>query len=340
VLGDASGIGRSSLRLGLAPTHERAQVNETGYEPDGPRGLTRMQEWLRPRVRRIPPEAWPFILLAVFAVAANGPTVLSSGSLELLFVPYIAVEALIPAAILVGAHGKWRSARLLLLGAIVWTSVPLGLGVISWAYQWLALDSMTDGSLGSVLQIARDLADLVSLAGPALVAVALMERRLTETTWPKALVALALIATGALCLIAANNVISVGSGSPIGVDPDYPWFVAVVSLRPLQILTLGALAWSTLAAVRAREEPRRFWMSVFGGSAVMLGMYILLSSLSLAMASPALGSDTFAFLDQIVLVDILGGLVGMLLLLIGFAQGLPAVVAMAGGGEPVPTLAH
>jgi hypothetical protein len=47
-----------------------------------------------------------------------------------------------------------------------------------------------------------------------------------------------------------------------------------------------------------------------------------------------LGSDTYlAFLDQIVLVDILGVLVGMVLLLIGFAQGLPAVVTMAGGEE-------
>jgi hypothetical protein len=66
----------------------------------------------------------------------------------------------------------------------------------------------------------------------------------------------------------------------------------------------------------------------------MLYTYILLSSLNLALASLALGSDTYlAFLDQIVLVDILGVLVGMVLLLIGFAQGLPAVVTMAGGEE-------
>jgi hypothetical protein len=208
------------------------------------------------------------------------------------------------------------------------------LDVLSWAQQWLSPEQWPDTSVFSGLQIGRDLGSIASLSGPALVAIALMQRRRTETTWPKALVALTLIATGVLCLLATNSAISVPSETTIGVDPDYAWFVAVVALRPLQILTVGALAWSTLAAVRAREEPRRFWLLVFAGSAVMLYTYILLSSLNLALASLALGSDTYlAFLDQIVLVDILGVLVGMVLLLIGFAQGLPAVVTMAGGEE-------
>jgi hypothetical protein len=309
-------------------------VNGTDCEPAGPRGLTRIQDWLAPRVQRVPPEAWPFILLAVFVVVANGQMVLSSGSLYLLLLPNVAAGALLPAAILIGCRDAWRSARLLLLGAIVWTSIPFVLDVLSWAQQWLSPEQWPDTSVFSGLQIGRDLGSIASLSGPALVAIALMQRRRTETTWPKALVALTLIATGVLCLLATNSAISVPSETTIGVDPDYAWFVAVVALRPLQILTVGALAWSTLAAVRAREEPRRFWLLVFAGSAVMLYTYILLSSLNLALASLALGSDTYlAFLDQIVLVDILGVLVGMVLLLIGFAQGLPAVVTMAGGEE-------
>jgi len=303
-------------------------VNEPADELAGPRGFGRIHDWAADSLERIPPEAWPFILLALFAVVANGPMVLSSGSLYLLLLPNLAAEALMPAAILIGCHDAWRSARLLLLGAIVWTSIPLGLDVISWG-------------LASGLQIARDLADLVSVAGPALVAIGLMQRRRTETTWPKALVALTLIATGALCLLAANSAISVVSGTTIEVDPDYPWFVAVVALRPLQILTVGALAWSSLAAVRACEAPRRFWMSVFAGSAVLLGVFILSIALeNLALDSAALGSGTYpAFFNQIVLVDSLGGLVGMVLLLIGFAQGLPAAVTMAGGDEAVATIA-
>jgi hypothetical protein len=309
-------------------------VNETDYERAGPRGWSRIQDWLAARGQRIPPEAWPFILLALFAVAANGQMVLSSGSLYLLLLPSVAAGALLPAAILIGCRDAWRSARLLLLGAIVWTSIPFVLDVVSWAQQWLSPEQWPDPSVFSGLQIGRDLGSIASLSGPALVAIALMQRRRTETTWPKALVAVTLIATGVLCLLATNSAISVPSETTIGVDPDYAWFVAVVALRPLQILTVGALAWSTLAAVRAREEPRRFWSLVFAGSAVMLCTYILLSSLNLTLASPALGSDTYlAFLDQIVLVDILGVLVGMVLLLIGFAQGLPAVATMAGGEE-------
>jgi hypothetical protein len=252
----------------------------------------------------------------------------------------VAAGALLPAAILIGCRDAWRSAQLLLLGVIVWTSIPFVLDFVLWAQQWLSPEQWPDTSAFSGLQIARDLAAIASLSGPVLVAIALMQRRRTETTWPRALVGLTLIATGALCLLAANSAIGVSSGATIGVDPEYTLFVAVVALRPLQVLTIGALAWSTLAAVRAREEPRRFWLLVFVGSAVMFGTYVLSSSLDLALASPALGSDTYlAVLDQIVLVDILGGLVGMVLLLIGFAQGLPAVVTTEGGDEAVATLA-
>jgi hypothetical protein len=315
-------------------------MHETDDETADPRGWTRMQNWLAARGRRIPREVWPFILLAVFVVAANERIVLSSGSLYLLLLPNVAAGALLPAAILIGCRGAWRSARLLLLGAIQWTSIPFVLDVVSWAHQWLSPAQWLDTSVLSSLQIARDLAAIASLLGPALVAIALLPRRRSETTWPKALVALTLIATGGLCLLAANSALSVPSGTTMGVDPDYAWFVVVVALQPLQILTMGALAWSTLAAVRAREEPRRFWSLIFAGSAVMLVTYILLSTLSLALASPALGSDTdLAFVDQIVLVDIVGVLVGMVLLLIGFAQGLPAAVTIAGGGETLATLA-
>jgi hypothetical protein len=306
-------------------------VNGTDYEPADPRGLTQIQDGLAARGQLVPREAWPFILLAAFAVAANGQLFLSNALPDLLCAG-IAAGALLPVAILIGCRDAWRSARLLLLGAIVWTSIPLVGDVVSWAQQVLSPEQWPDVSVFSDLQIARGLADLVSVAGPALVAIALLRSRRTETTWPGALVGPTLVATAMLCLLAANGALSDFSGTTIQVTPGYPWLVAFAALGPLRLLTVGALAWSTLAAARAKEEPRRFWLLVFAGSAVLLGVAILVTALNLAAYSHVLVG--FAFPYQPILIS-LGSLVGMVLLFIAFAQGLPAVVTTAGGHEAV-----
>jgi hypothetical protein len=306
-------------------------VNGTDYEPADPRRLTAIQDGLAARGQCIPREAWPFILLAAFAVAANGQLFLSNASPDLLYAG-IAAGALLPVAILIGCHDAWRSARLLLLGAIVWTSIPPVVNVVSWAQQVLLPDQWPDGSVFSDLQIARGLANLVSVAGPALIAIALLRRRRTETTWPGALVAPTLVATAVLCLLAANGALSDFSGTTIQVTPGYNWFVAFEVLGPLGLLTVGALAWSTLAAVRAKEEPRRFWLLVFAGSAVLLGVAILVTAMNLEDYSQL---PVYTALPYQILLVSLGSLVGMALLLIAFAQGLPAVVTIAGGDEAV-----
>jgi len=298
------------------------------FESGAPRGLTRIHDWLAARGRRIPLEAWPFILLAAVAVAANGRILLSSVSPDLLILANVAAGALLPAAILIGCRGMWRSARLLLLGAIVWTSLPILLDIVGWAQQLLSPVEWPDPSFFSGTQSARDLAAIISIAGPALIAIALEQRRRTETTWPKALVTFAVIAAGLLCLLAANAAIGVASGTTADFDSGYPWFVAVEALDPLRLLTVGALAWSTMSAVRAREEPRRFWLLVSAGSALMLGASILVIALNIASYS------SFVYVAlPLIWLDIVGGLIGMAMLLVGFAQGLPDAASRAGGAD-------
>lgn len=324
-------------------------MNETDYEPAGPRGWSRIQDWLAARGQRIPPEAWPFILLAVFVVVANGQLLLSSGSPDVLILANVAAGALLPAAILIGCRDAWRSARLLLLGAIVWTSIPFAVDAISSGQRLLSPETWTDTSIASGLEIARDLAAIASLAGPALIAIGLLQRRRSETTWPRALVALALIATAALCVYAASSAINQyenfqslsGTGLGVAFGISDPLFVVRVALDPVRVLTVGALAWSSLSAVRASEEPRRFWLSVFAGSGVLFGLIILSTALGLAEASGALAPDVYlAFFGPIIWVDNLMGLVGMTLLLVGFGLSLPAVVPAPVGGEAVVTLAN
>jgi hypothetical protein len=65
---------------------------------------------------------------------------------------------------------------------------------------------------------------------------------------------------------------------------------------------------------------------------VLLGVAILVTALNLAAYSHVLVG--FAFPYQPILIS-LGSLVGMVLLFIAFAQGLPAVVTTAGGHEAV-----
>ena len=293
---------------------ERDEFMDDDFESGASPGLTRIHDSLAVRGRRIPPEAWPFILLAVFAVAANGQLFLSSGSPDVLIVANVAAPALLPVAILIGCRDAWRSAGLLLLGAIVWTSIPLVVDVVSWAQQWLFPKQWSDPSLFSGTGTARDLAAVISITGPALIAIALEQRRRTETTWPKALVASAVISAGVLCLLAA---IGVASGTSADFGSGDPRFVAVTALNPLRLLTVGALAWSTTSAVRAQEEPRRFWLLGAAGSALLLGVSILAVVLNVA-------SYSFVFVGfPLTWLAIAGDLVGMAMLLAGFAQGLP-----------------
>lgn|GEM_PF-2084107 len=321
-------------------------MNQTAYEPAGPRGLSRVQDWVADRLERIPPEAWPFILLAVFAVAANGQAVLSGGSLDLLLLGNVAAGALLPAAIVIGCRDAWRSARLVLVGAVVWTSIPFAVDVISSGQRFLSPETWTDASIVSDLEIARDLAAIASLAGPALVAIGLLQHRRTEATWPKALVALALICTAALCVYAASSAMGqyatlqdLSGDTAIGIFRSQ-LFVAVVALQPVRLLTVGALAWSALSAVRALEEPRRFWLSVFAGSAVLVGLTVLSVAFGLAGASGALAPDTYAtVIGQFLWVESVGGLIGLVLLLVGFGIGLPAPNADE-GDEAVVTAAN
>jgi hypothetical protein len=316
-------------------------VNNSASEPATPRGLSRIQGVVEDPVRRIPPEAWPFVLLAVFWLAANSQAVLSLGSSGFMLTAAVAAGAMLPAAILIGCPDAWRSARLVLVGAIVWTTIPFVVRVISSGQQWFSPEEFTTAGLRSNLEIARSAADILSLAGPAVVALGLLQRRRTQTTWPRALVALALIGTVLLCVYETNNATRVFSETPEGLTGGNLWSVVNMALGPLGLLTVGALAWSTLAAVRAREESRRFWLWVFAGSAVLLGVGLLSVALTLVLGSLAVDSDTYVtLLEQTIWIDGVGSLVGMAFLLVGFALGLPATARVVGEDEvalPSPT---
>jgi hypothetical protein len=73
----------------------------------------------------------------------------------------------------------------------------------------------------------------------------------------------------------------------------------------------------------------------------MLGVGLLSVALTLVLGSLAVDSDTYVTLfEQTIWIDALGSLAGMALLLVGFAQGLPATTGLVAEDQtalPSPT---
>src|SRR5664279_3649705 len=71
--------------------------------------------------RRVPRAVWPFIVLAaaqiLFLTVPGG-----GGYLDMRIVAILVIPTLLPVAVLVGRPDAWNSARLIMIGAILWGS--------------------------------------------------------------------------------------------------------------------------------------------------------------------------------------------------------------------------
>jgi hypothetical protein len=220
--------------------------------------------------RRVPRAAWPFIVLAtaqtiLFVVLGYG---------DYRNIAIWVIPTLLPVAVLVGRPDAWRSARVVMVGVIVWGSLEAVVQVLGLSRQRFALDPGTDTAFDFGLTVATRLVSLLAIAAPAIILLGLRLRRRTETTWPKALVAVTIIVTAALCVYDANQAIELQrlwNSAAYNIDLSFrdQLDVLVQGLAPLHVLFLSALAWSTISAVRAQEAPRRFWLAIAAGSSVL-----------------------------------------------------------------------
>ena len=276
--------------------------------------------------RRVPRAVWPFIVLAGAQILLlTGPGILGGGGgyLDLQIAAILVMPTLLPVAVLIGRPDAWNSARLIMIGAILWGSVG-ALVQVFWLGQYrFAADYGADTALDFSLRVATRLVSLIAISAPAFIVFDLRGRRRTETSWPRALVAVAVLVTAALCFYDANQAIQAQSlegnfGYYIDISLRDQLDVLAQAMAPLGLLALGALAWSTLSAFRANEAPRSFWFAVSTGSTLLLAaaLYSQLQSLMPTDLLSVIWSATY----QVQLVAILAGL---LLLLIGFGLGLP-----------------
>jgi hypothetical protein len=236
------------------------------------------------RLPSVPVTAWPFLIVAI-AVAVLRVQDLWTWGWASIGTVYVAAEVLgtlMPVALLIGCPRVWRSAPVVLIGVIAWVWITPALGLAYQVQYAIVHASSPTEFIPYALGVAQDLAGIPALAGPALIAYGLSRRRRTETTWPRAMVLAAIVIAAAWGLSDARSTIDIYwsqsfdmTGSPSGLTNREIVFAITSGLRSVYLLGFGALAWSSLSAVRAGEPRQSFWMLMFAGSVMLfvLGIY-------------------------------------------------------------------
>ncbi len=75
---------------------------------------------------RVPRAVWPFVVLAAAQIVLlGGPGIVGGGGgyLDLRIIAILVIPTLLPVAVSIGRRDAWNSARLIMIGAILWGSV-------------------------------------------------------------------------------------------------------------------------------------------------------------------------------------------------------------------------
>ena len=277
--------------------------------------------------RRVPHAAWPSMVLA----ALQTFLFVGLGYHDFRNIAIWVIPTLLPVAVIVGRRDAWKSARLVMIGAILWGSAVAVAQVFGMAWPQLGGDVGMDTPADFVLRVGMRGASLIAIVAPALVMLGLRSRRETQTSWPRALVAIAIVVTAVLCVLSVKQALDSQAlqnnfGYYIDISLRDRLDAIAQGLETLGLLTMGALAWSAVSAVRAQEEPRRFWLAIGAGSSLLFATD-LYGRLGFPGAGggfgpidwPAIASLSAAIGE----IRILAVLAGFILLLIGFGLGLP-----------------
>jgi hypothetical protein len=283
------------------------------------------------RLPSIPITAWPFLIVAIAVAVLRAQQIWTWGGSFLTVYLVDVLVALLPVALLIGCPRAWRSAPAVLVGVVAWVWVTSALALASEATQWIPLGILQDDRIGYALGVARDLAPIPAIAGPALIAYGLSKRRRTETTWPRAMIVVAIVVAAAWGLSGARAMLdfygSVGSapdGVAAGLTRREIVQVITILLRPVEILGLAAIAWSSLSAIRAGEAHRRFWALAFAGSTLLFGLAVYSNVFYMIFNGGSVPDDfaisVYSALSGAVTVAYL---LAFAALIVAFALGLP-----------------
>jgi hypothetical protein len=288
------------------------ESRELGQTPHSSRG--------RDLLRGFPFTAVPFMVLAVlqFDLWLASPWFQWDVWTLLTFVG-MGCMTLLPAAVIVGCPDAWRSARLVLFGAIALSTFSAVMMVIG-AVAPIRATWFVTGYL-----VAYDLA---SLAGPVLIAIGLSRRRRSPTTWPLPVVMLAVAGTASVCTYWFTNAwgwFSLELQYGATIQDKLGALVSFVSeiTWPLILLSLGAMAWSGLSAVRAGEAPRRFWIPFTMGSFAVLVNVAYGVSYQFAWSTIGYSHSVDNVVTALFHVQSVVSTAGIILLVLAFGLGMP-----------------
>jgi hypothetical protein len=205
---------------------------------------------------------WCFLLLAAVQAYAAVVTPWASVGDLLMRLAYGCTATLLPAAVLLWRPDAWRSARLVLAGAIVWTTPPAIAG-LGWSI----------GLRSAAVAVAVALASYI---GPALLAVGLERTRRHRTMSFVDLARFAATFTALVLTFGLGQWLPMSGHEamrPVGGLLDAfdvaPWISG--SVMSVQVFCLFVFAESCLSAVLAWEWQSRLWQCASAGTALLAG---------------------------------------------------------------------
>jgi hypothetical protein len=240
--------------------------------------------------------------------------------------------ALLPAGVLIWRPDAWRSARLVLLGALLWTTLPAFAGLVwTLASRYPGLDDRMHYGLGLLVSAAI----ATGYLGPAVVCFGLERtrgRRAAWLTWvaPRA-VSLATLATVVTASRWSQAVPSRSAQLPGGLTPlGLPETVAGAGL-PVELVCLALLAYAAVSAILGGEPQRRLWQLTATGAAILTCVAGLQLAYGELLASAAVSVAGMNWGEGALTASILVGNVAVLL---GFASPVWSAANDADGPWP------
>jgi hypothetical protein len=283
-------------------------------------------------LRAIPLAAWPFLIVAGALLVWRMQSAWSSGyasQIDWATMTSIGVAALMPAALLIGCPKAWRTAPAVFAGVVAWVWVAAALELAIEIWMRIGPQELPD-VVDYWLEAAGELAVIPALAGPMLIAYGLSSRRRTATTWPRPITVAAVVLAAAWGLIAAKGTIdfftstNLGVGAGAGLTNRQIVYAITSFLRPLEMLGLGAIAWSSLSAIRAGEPQRRFWVPALVGSTVLFLLACYSGFWQMAFYSGSVPNDlAIAVYSTLSGIASAAYLFGYAVLVFAFGLGLP-----------------
>jgi hypothetical protein len=239
-------------------------------------------------LHRVSVPIWFFVLLALAQAGTALVDAWSSGDWSassvvdlILRFGYTSAATLLPAGVLIWRGDAWRSARLVLVGAIAWTTLP-ALADLGW---WIVRRSprLMD-QFGFAWAVVVAVMAVVAYVGPAIVAFGLERVRRRRATWLVYWLPRAAAITALATLYNLGRWLPASAGASaraVGGRFDALHLAGSVSgiALPLELVCLLILAYSCLSAALSGAGQRRLWQCAATGATLLAGasLYELLS---------------------------------------------------------------